>query len=404
MQIALIAFLLLLFKPLVSFADFKPGIIEIDAEIKIGAWVFPESPLYDGQKHNNNFIALEPEVYLEWSRGDNFVLRPFVLLDSQDVSRSHFDIREALYSWYGDDWESSIGVGQVFWGVTESKNLVDVINQFDAVYDPLYKTKLGQPLVNLTLIRDSGYYEFFILPYFRERTSPGKKGRLRLDPEFSKDSTKFEGGSKWTPETAIRWSNNFGDYDISIHSFLGYERSPSIDIQLVEGKIKFEPNYQRIRQLGGTIQKTSEATLYKLEWLVKDGQKDANYRRGGSFASVLGFEHTFYKAIGISGDVGLLMEYSFDSRKSRSTDTLQDDIFVAARFTLNDAEDTQMLFGSILDLDGDGQMYQVDFGRRLNDSLTFGIKGAIYQNGKYNSNLYILRQDSWIEINFKQYF
>ncbi len=98
------------------------------------------------------------------------------------------------------------------------------------------------------------------------------------------------------------------------------------------------------------------------------------------------------------------MEYSFDSRKSRSTDTLQDDIFVAARFTLNDAEDTQMLFGSILDLDGDGQMYQVDFGRRLNDSLTFGIKGAIYQNGKYNSNLYILRQDSWIEINFKQYF
>ena len=53
------------------------------------------------------------------------------------------------------------------------------INQFDAVYDPLFKTKLGQPLVNYTLIRDTGYYELFILPYFRERTSPGKKGRLR---------------------------------------------------------------------------------------------------------------------------------------------------------------------------------------------------------------------------------
>ena len=49
-------------------------------------------------------------------------------------------------------------------------------------------------------------------------------------------------------------------------------------------------------------------------------------------------------------------------------------------------------------------MYQIDFGKRINDSLTFGIKGAIYQNGKYNSNLYILRQDSWLEINFKQYF
>ena len=81
------------------------------------------------------------------------------------------------------------------------------------------------------------------------------------------------------------------------------------------------------------------------------------------------------------------MEYNFDSRRSRSTDNLQDDIFIAARLTLNDSDDTQMLLGSIIDLYGDGQIHQIDFGKRLNDSLTFGIKGAIYQNGKYNSNL-----------------
>ena len=138
--------------------------------------------------------------------------------------------------------------------------------------------------------------------------------------------------------------------------------------------------------------------------MAKDGEKDGNFRRGGYFSSVLGFEHTLYKLIGDLGDLGLLMEYSFDSRRSRSSDSLQDDIFIAARLTLNDSDDTQMLLGSILDLDGDGQMYQIDFGKRLNDSLTFGIKGAIYQNGKYNSNLYILRQDSWLEINLKQYF
>ena len=61
---------------------------------------------------------------------------------------------------------SHLGIGQVFWGVTESKNVVDMINQFDAVYDPLYKTKLGQPLINLTLIRDTGYYEFYIYDLF----------------------------------------------------------------------------------------------------------------------------------------------------------------------------------------------------------------------------------------------
>ena len=189
-----------------------------------------------------------------------------------------------------------------------------------------------------------------------------------------------------------------------MHSFLGYSRSPSVDILLVDGKLQFEPNYQRVRQIGGTIQKTSDATLYKLEWVAKVGQKDAKLKRSSYFASVIGFEHTLYKSIGDSGDVGLIMEYNYDNRRSRSSDTLQDDIFIAGRLTLNDSDDTQMLFGSIIDLDGDGQIYQLDFGRRLNDSLTFGIKGSIYQNGKYNSNIYILRQDSWVEINLKQYF
>ena len=404
MNIVFKSVVLLLLTTFLNSAYSEPNILEFETEVTVASWLFPEAPLYKGQKDDNYSIALESEVYAEWDKGDSFVFTPFILLDSYDDNRSHIDIREALYSWYGDDWESSIGIGQVFWGVTESKNLVDVINQFDAVYDPLFKTKLGQPLTNLTLIRDSGYYELFILPYFRERTSPGKKGRLRGDPEFSKGGTNFEGGSQWTPELAIRWSNSFNDYDLSMHSFFGYSRAPSIDVIIVDAQLKYEQNYQRVRQIGGTIQKTSEATLYKMEWLAKDGQKDANFRRGGYFSTVFGLEHTLYKAIGEAGDLGLLVEYNFDSRRSRSNDSLQDDIFMAVRLTLNDTDDTQMLLGSILDLDGDGQIHQIDFGKRLNDSLTFGIKGAIYQNGKYNSNIYILRQDSWIEINLKQYF
>ena len=396
--------LVTLIYPIISFADLEPEIIEYSAELSFSSWLFPETPVYTGQKHNNYSLSLETEIYSEWSSGNNFVFRPFLRLDSEDNNRTHFDLRESIYSWYGDDWESSIGLGQVFWGVTESKNLVDIINQFDVVDDPLLKTKLGQPLINLTLIRDTGYYEIFVMSYFREQTSPGNKGRLRLDPEFSKDTTKFEGGSQWTPETAIRWSNNYNDFDISIHSFFGYGRSPSIDINLVDGKIKYEPNYQRIRQIGGTVQKNSGATLYKFEWLAKDGQKDANFRRGGYLASILGLEHTLYKAISDNGDLGFLMEYNFDSRRARSTDTLQDDIFMAIRLALNDSENTEMLLGSIFDLDGDGQIYQVDFGRRIHDSLTFGIRGAIYQNGRPGSNLYILRQDSWLEIDLRKYF
>ena len=59
---------------------------------------------------------------------------------------------------------------------------------------------------------------------------------------------------------------------------------------------------------------------------------------------------------------------------------------------------------STFDLDGDGQTYQFDLGRRINDSLTGTIRGAIYQNGRPSSTIYILRQDSWLELELKYYF
>jgi len=403
MRIALLVLILLL-QPLASFADFEPNFIEYKGEFSLSSRIFPESPLYSGQQHNNYSLSIEPEVYAEWSNNSNFVFKPFYRFDNEDSHRTHFDLREMQYSFYEDDWEANLGIGQVFWGVTESKNLVDIINQFDVVDDPLLKTKLGQPLFNVTLIRESGYFDFFILPYFRERTNPGKKGRLRIDPHFIKNSTKFEGGSQWTPELSMRWSNSYNNYDISLHSFIGYSRAPSINIKIIDGVINYVPNYQRIRQIGGTLQNTLESTLLKLEWIAKDGEKDSSFRRGGSFSSVIGLEHTLFQSFGDNGDLGFLFEYNFDSRKDKSPDVLQDDIFMAARFSLNDSQNTEILFGSIFDLDGDGQIYQLDFGQRLNDSLNLNVKGAIYQNGRLGSNLYILRQDSWFEVSLKQYF
>ena len=280
------------------FADITPDYIDYKAELSLSHWLFPESPLHEGQKQNNYSFSFESEVYAEWSNNKNFVLRPFYRFDSEDSYRSHFDIREMNYSFYGEDWESNIGVGQVFWGVTESKNLVDIINQFDVVDDPLMKTKLGQPLINLTLIKNFGYLDFYLLSYFRERTFPGINGRLRTNPPFLKNASTYEGGSKWTPELATRWSNSYGDYDISLHSFVGYSRAPAIDIRLIDGKINYTPNYQRIRQIGGTLQKTENSTLYKLEWIARDGEKDSKLRRGGYFSTVLGFEHTLFQGIG----------------------------------------------------------------------------------------------------------
>jgi len=72
-----------------------------------------------------------------------------------------------------------LGVDRVFWGVVESRSLVDIVNQTDLVEHPDEKTKLGQPMAHVTWSGDWGALEVFGLTGHRPRTFPGRHGRLR---------------------------------------------------------------------------------------------------------------------------------------------------------------------------------------------------------------------------------
>ena len=52
--------------------------------------------------------------------------------------------------------------------------------------------KLGQPMINLALIRDWGTVGLFVLPGFRERTFAGVHGRPRIIPRVEKNLTAYE--------------------------------------------------------------------------------------------------------------------------------------------------------------------------------------------------------------------
>ena len=59
-------------------------------------------------------------------------------------------------------------------GVTESRHLVDVLNQVDGVEDIDEEDRLGQPMINISTQRDWGSVDLFVLPGFRERTFAGQ--------------------------------------------------------------------------------------------------------------------------------------------------------------------------------------------------------------------------------------
>ncbi|EGU45947.1 hypothetical protein VII00023_16594, partial [Vibrio ichthyoenteri ATCC 700023] len=104
-----------------------------------------------GQQKGQSSLVLQPEWYWELSEGEaSFTFVPFYRYDQMDSERTHGDIREALYLTYWDDYELRVGIGKVFWGVTESAHLVDVINQTDAIESVDGEDKLGQPMLHFS--------------------------------------------------------------------------------------------------------------------------------------------------------------------------------------------------------------------------------------------------------------
>lgn len=79
-----------------------------------------------------------------------------------------------------------------FWGVAEARHLVDIINQTDEVENFDREDKLGQPMINLALINNWGTLDFFLLTGFRDRTFPGREGRLRTFPEIDVGEERYE--------------------------------------------------------------------------------------------------------------------------------------------------------------------------------------------------------------------
>ena len=157
---------------------------------------------YPGQSNGSNFsLVFQPEFYWNNDEGDQRVsIVGFARADANDSERSHADLREAYWGFTGDSWDLSIGVNKVFWGVAESRHLVDVINQTDLVEDIDGEDKLGQPMINLNLQRDFGELGFYVLPYFRERTFPGSGGRLRTSIPVEDSSAVYE-SSRGTSHT-----------------------------------------------------------------------------------------------------------------------------------------------------------------------------------------------------------
>lgn len=172
---------------------------------------FPFEPGFQDQDdtHISPAFIFEPEFNFKWREGkDRLTFKPYMLLDAYDNNRSHFDIRELSFLHQGKGWDVLVGVSKVFWGVTESRHLVDIVNQSDTVVDGDGEDKLGQPMINLNVEGDWGALAMFVLPRHRKRTFAGDDDRFRGPLVIADNLTSYEARSgKNHVDFAARWSH-----------------------------------------------------------------------------------------------------------------------------------------------------------------------------------------------------
>jgi len=310
------------------------------------------------------------------------------------------DAREAFYLLVGDTWELRAGLQKVFWGVTESQHLVDVINQTDGVEDVDGEDKLGQPSVSLALIHDWGTLDLYLLPGFRERTFPGREGRLRPPLYVDTDLTTYESDAEeWHVDWAARWSHTLGAFDLGLSHFSGTNREPEFNpTPLASGEVVLAPHYSLIDQTGVDVQAITAGWLWKLEAINRYGQ-------GDRFAALTGgFEYTFSNIRDTGIDVGVLGEYLWDERGDDGTSPFEDDLFAATRIALNDVQDTAILAGVMIDRDTQGASALVEASRRVGDAWKLSLETRSVFGTDESDPLHAFRQDDTFRVDLARYF
>ena len=370
---------------------------------------FTESVAFPTQNDRpvNPSVWIQPELRREWSNGIHRVtVIPFGRYDSLDSHRSHWDLREANWLYKGEGWNIQAGVGKVFWGVTESRHLIDIVNQTDEVESLRGEDKLGQPMVNVNVATRYGNLNLLYLPYFRERTYPSAKGRLRFELPVDTNLAEIQGANKWHPDWAVRWSHTFGAWDIGIAYFSGISREPRLVPNSFVQPTALIPVYELINQVSLDVQGAVGKWLFKLEAMTRDvpGKRFA--------AAVAGFEYTESSLWGSGADLGLLLEYQYDGREKLSrtslTNTLptpnNNDIFAGMRIALNDEQNSQVLFGVTVDIDTRATVASFKGSRRLGENWKIEMESLAFFHIPQSDILIGPSRDDYVQARLIRYF
>lgn len=395
------------------------------AEVAIYGQVDYEATAYSNDSLNsesdqnfNNSVLFQSEIYTKWDDGSqSLTFKPFYRFDEMDDERTHGDIRELLWHKVANGYELKAGIGKVYWGVTESNHLVDIVNQTDGVESIDGEDKLGQPMIQLMIERDWGNLDLFVLPYHRERTFAGPEGRLSAGFNYG-DAIYESTDEEKNIDVAARYYSYIDDLEYAVSVFHGNSREPVIGVDLLANQAL--PYYPVISQLGVELQYLNEGWAWKFEGIHRDGVPENSDALGGYpvvrtplglsiaddksyFATTAGFEYTQVGIWDSRVDLGWVVEHMYDSRQEKSSlGAFEHDILLATRWAANNSADSTLLVGAVIDYEYEDYSLSIEGTTRLMAGLSLEVEARIFAPAN-NAPLYQFRDEDFVKFTLSYY-
>jgi hypothetical protein len=377
------------------------GAQEFSGNIAAEAISFPNPAKFPNQLSDDLSLSFQPRLVGDWNEGDdNWSVELFMRAGSKDENRNHVDVRELLWLHLSGDNEWRVGVNTMFWGVTETRHLVDVINQIDLAEDIDGEDKLGQQMIHLKHYEDWGVLDFLVLPGFRERNFPGEHGRPRFPLIVDDSQTIYESADgKDHVDYSFRFSQTYNELDIGLSFFKGTDRQPELIPGLgATGVPVLIPVYLQMTQYSIDAQLTTEEWLWKLEAIYRD-TKTRSYP-----AFTGGFEYTFYSIFDSDINLGTLAEYSYNGPEAPKRDVFDSDLFLGARLAFNDAASTDFLAGYVVDTEKGSQTFRLEASRRFGDSWKGALEMQLFPYIADDDLLLVFEDDDYLLLELARFF
>lgn len=360
-------------------------------ELRLTGRGFAPNPAPQYTEGYEAIVVARASFFRRWDSGDqSLAVEPFVRLHTDGVNH-RIDFRALSWSLARDDWELQLGLREVFWGVTESGNPVDVINQRDPEVAGRGYSKLGQPLVQVTGWLGWGTVDLLLMPLFRERSYRGAAGALWAPQPVDDSQPVFQRGSRYfRPAAALRWSQRLAAWDLGLAYLRGTSREP----WFAPGKDRagrevLIPHYDEVDQLVIDGQLTVGSWLWKLEATTLDPQT------GRYVAVVGGLEYAFADYFSV------YLEYLFDSRGHAATTSFEDDLYAGARLLLPGG--TVEVAGYV-DRESLNAVVVLSASRRLSEATTLALEGRVFQGRSTLEPGHARRHYNALALTFTRYF